>query len=75
MMEESHWPLTIILFGVPSVAKYIQSYEQFDEIVDTVHFATIKIRRDKEKLTKLLFAFTVQVDIEIEQLVTQDFLA
>jgi hypothetical protein len=53
------------------LAKYIQSYEQLDEPV-TPHFTTIKkIRRDKEQLTKLLFAFADQVDIEIEQICTQ----
>jgi hypothetical protein len=75
MMKEPRWPLMMILSGVPSLAKYIQSYEQLDELVDPVHFTTIKIRRDKEQLTKLLFAFADQVDMEIEQLVTQDFLA
>jgi hypothetical protein len=75
MMKEPRWPLMMILSGVPSLAEYIQSYEQLDALVDPVHFTTIKIRRDQEQLTKLLFAFADEVDIEIEQIVTQDFLA
>jgi hypothetical protein len=74
MMKEPRWPLMMILSGVPSLAEYIQSYEQLDELVDPVHFTTIKIRRDQDQLSKLLFAFADEVDIEIEQIVTQDFL-
>lgn len=75
MMKEPRWPLMMILSGVPSLAKYIQSYEQLDELVAPVHFSMIKIRQDGELLTSLLFAFADQVDIEIEELVTSDFLA
>tara|TARA_R100000935_G_C2841765_1_gene171544 strand:- start:262 stop:1203 length:942 start_codon:yes stop_codon:yes gene_type:complete len=75
MMKEPRWSLMLILSGVPSLAEYIQSYEQLDELVDPVHFTTIKIQRDQDQLTKLLFAFADEVDIEIEQIVTQDFLA
>lgn len=75
MMKESRWPLMMILSGVPSLAKHIRSYEQLDELLDPVHFTTIKVSRDKALLTKLLFAYADQVEIEIEQLVTEDFLA
>lgn len=75
MMKEPRWPLMMILSGVPSLAEYIHSYEQLDELLDPVHFDTINIRQDRELLTMLLFDFADQVDIEIEQLVTQDFLA
>lgn len=75
MMKENRWKLMMILSGVPSLAKYTRSYEQLDELVDPVHFKTIKLSRDKELLTGLLFAFADEVDIEIEELVTPEFIA
>ena len=75
MMKEPRWPMMMILSGVPSLANYIKSYEQLDELMDPVHFTTIKIQRDKEKLAELLFTFADEVHIDIEHLVTPDFLA
>lgn len=75
MMKEPRWPMMMILSGVPSLANYIKSYEQLDELMDPVHFTTIKIQRDKEQLAELLFTFADEVDIEIEPLVTSEFLA
>ncbi len=75
MMKESGWPLMMILSGVPSLAKYIQSYEQLRNLVDPIHFSTIKLRRDRVQLVELLYAYADQVDIDIEELVTPEFLA
>jgi AAA domain len=75
MMKEPRWPLMLILSGVPSLAKYTQAYEQLDKLLAPVHFSTIKLKRDKEQLVMLLFAFADQVQIEIEEIVTPEFLA
>lgn len=75
MMKEPRWPLMMILSGVPSLAKYIQSYEQLDKLISPVHFSTIKLKRDEDLLTKLCFAFADEVNIEIEHIVTPEFLA
>lgn len=75
MMKEPRWPLMIILSGVPSLSTYVRSYEQLDKLVDPVHFSEIKLRRDKNQLIKLLFDYADLVEIDIEKLVTQDFLA
>lgn len=43
--------------------------------MDPVHFKTIKLSRVKELLNGLLFAFADEVVIEIEELVTPEFIA
>lgn len=75
MMKEPRWPSIMILSCVPSLAKYIQSYEQLDKLISRVHFSTIKLKLDENLLTKLLFAFTDKLQIEIEHIVTPEFLA
>ena len=75
MMKETRWPLMMILSGVPSLATYVKSYEQLDNLLDPVHFNEIKLSRDKDQLVMLLFAFADRVDVDIEKLVTPDFLA
>ncbi len=75
MMKEPRWPLMMILSGVPSLSKHVRSYEQLDKLVDPVHFSEIKLKRDEDLLVALLFAYADRVDIDIEGLVTRDFLA
>jgi hypothetical protein len=75
MMKEPRWPMMMILSGVHTLTGYIQSYEQLYELVDHVHFKTIKFGRDKNLLNRLLFAFADEAKIEVEHLVTPDFLA
>jgi hypothetical protein len=65
----------MILSGVPVLADYIQSYEQLYALVDRVHFDTIKLGRDVDLLNRLVFAFADEAEIDIEELVTHDFLA
>jgi len=51
MMKKPRWPLMMILSGVPSLAEYIQAYEQPDALLDPVHFSIIKLRREEDFLT------------------------
>ncbi|WP_223429077.1 TniB family NTP-binding protein [Tateyamaria pelophila] len=74
MMKETRWPLMMILSGVPSLNKYIRSHEQLDNLVEPVRFHEINVKRDEEYLARLLYLYADQVEINIEQLVTQDFL-
>ncbi|WP_162798595.1 TniB family NTP-binding protein [Sulfitobacter sp. SK012] len=75
MMKETRWPLMMILSGVPALNKYIQSYEQLENLVEPVRFHEINMKRDEEDLVRLLYLYADQVEINIEQLVTPDFLA
>lgn len=75
MMKEPRWPLMMILSGVPSLSEHVRSYEQLDKLVDPVHFEEIKLKRDEDLLVALLYAYSDQIDIDIEELVTRDFLA
>lgn len=75
MMKEPRWPLMMILSGVPQLAKYVHSYEQLDALMDTVHFKTISLRRDIDLLSGMIFAYADTAKIEIEKMVTEDFLA
>lgn len=75
MMKEPRWPLMMILSGVPTLAKYVQSYEQLDNLVALVHFPEIHLKRDTDQLVSLLYKYADQAEIEIEELVTPDFLA
>lgn len=75
MMKETRWPLMMILSGVPSLNKYIQSHEQLDNLVEPVRFHEINMKRDEEYLAGLLYRYADQVEINIEQLVTPHFLA
>lgn len=75
MMKEPRWPLMMILSGVPSLAKYVQSYEQLDKLLAPVHFQEIHLKRDTDQLVSLLYKYADQAEIEIEKLVTPDFLA
>jgi len=75
MMKEPRWPLMMILSGVPQLANYVRSYEQLDALMDPVHFKPINFRRDMDLLNRLLFAFADLAEVDIETLVTPDFLA
>nr|WP_319947062.1 AAA family ATPase [uncultured Shimia sp.] len=75
LMKESRWPLMMILSGVPSLTEYVGSYEQLQKLVNPVHFDTINLKRDEEQLRQLLFLYADQVEVDIEELVTKEFLA
>ncbi len=75
MMKEPRWPLMLILSGVPTLFEYVRSYEQLDALVDPVHFDEIRLKRDKEELRELLFAYADEAEIDIFQLVTMEFLS
>ncbi|WP_170756501.1 AAA family ATPase [Ruegeria lacuscaerulensis] len=74
MMKEPRWPMMLILSGVPTLSKYVGSYEQLNKLVDPVHFPDINLRQDEKQLVSLLFAYADQVEIEIEALITDGFL-
>ena len=75
MMKEPRWPLMMILSGVLSLSKYVSSYEQLEKLVSPVHLDTIRLKRDINQLSGLLFSYSDKVDIDIDNLVTQEFLA
>ncbi|WP_340240969.1 AAA family ATPase [Sulfitobacter pontiacus] len=75
MMKEPHWPMMLILSGVPTLSDYIRSYEQLEKLVDPVHFDEIRLKRDRDQLVKLLYCYADRVEMNIDELVTPDFLA
>jgi hypothetical protein len=75
MMKEPHWPMMLILSGVPTLSDYIRSYEQLEKLVDPVHFDEIRLKRDSDQLVKLLYCYADSVEMNIDELVTPDFLA
>ncbi|WP_138924576.1 AAA family ATPase [Sulfitobacter sp. BSw21498] len=75
MMKERHWPMMLILSGVPTLSNYIRSYEQLEKLVDPVHFDEIRLKRDSDQLVKLLYCYADRVEMNIDELVTPDFLA
>lgn len=74
MMKETRWPLMLILSGVPTLTKSVQPYEQLSALLDPVHFDEIRFKRDMELLNSLMFAFADKAKVDIEHLVTQEFL-
>lgn len=75
MMKEPRWPMMLILSGVPTLSNYIRSYEQLEKLVDPVHFDEIRVKRDRDQLVKLLYCYADRVEMNIDELVTPDFLA
>ncbi|WP_448328253.1 AAA family ATPase [Sulfitobacter sp. M13] len=75
MMKEPRWPMMLILSGVPTLSDYIRSYEQLEKLVDPVHFDEIRLKRDRDQLVKLLYCYADRVEMNIDELVTPDFLA
>ncbi len=75
MMKDRHWPMMLILSGVPTLSNYIRSYEQLEKLVDPVHFDEIRLKRDSDQLVKLLYCYADSVEMNIDELVTPDFLA
>ena len=75
MMKEPRWPLMLILSGVPTLSEYVRSYEQLDALVDPVHFDEINLKRDEKQIVELLFAYADEAEIDVEELVTKDFLS
>lgn len=75
MMKEPRWPMMMILSGVPTLSKYVRSYEQLEKLIDPVHFSEIHLKRDEEQLVNLLYIYADLIEVNIEKLVTLDFLA
>lgn len=66
----------LIFSGMPSLATHIKKEEQLDRLLRTVEFKGIDLSKsaDKEELVHLLFSYGDKAGVQIEDLVTEDFL-
>lgn len=76
LLKDRRWPLMLILSGVPSLAHHVHKYEQLDELLEPVKLESIDLskREDLTELINLTYSYAAAAEVDIEPIVTQDFL-
>lgn len=76
LLKDRNWPLMLIFSGIPSLATHIMKEEQLDELLRIVEFKRIDLSTsaDMDELVHLVFSYGDKASVQIEDLVTEDFL-
>lgn len=76
LLKDHNWPLMLIFSGIPSLATHIKKEEQLDRLLRTVEFKGVDLYKpaDKDELIHLVFSYADKAGVEIEDLMTEDFL-
>lgn len=76
LLKDHNWPLMLIFSGIPSLAAHIKKEEQLDRLLRTVSFDEIDLlqKADMDEILHLVFSYGDKAGLEIESLVTEDFL-
>ena len=76
LLKDHNWPLMLIFSGIPSLSVHIKKEEQLDRLLRTVSFDGINLSEeaDREEMIHLVFSYADKAGLEVEDLVTEDFL-
>ncbi len=76
LLKDHNWPLMLIFSGIPSLATHVKKEEQLDRLLRTVEFKGIDLSKstDMDELVHLVFSYGDKASVQIEDLVTEDFL-